>query len=287
MSLPAGVCTMASRLPHSMRLAGVDSATGNCSPSFATSVPSPCRQAIAELRSWARTLSIAETSFRSLPAKFGAEHEFRGTRPVAELLRHHGRAGDVDLAARGFIDGAVGLHQRRQKFLGLAGAREAAADADFLPRWRRHDVEPGSAREPDHRIGLGIVDPARAAIERHVEGRGIRDAAAADLARRLQHDHLAVRRHDAPRRGDARGTGADHDNIGLARQRTGERCGPLRQGRRRRKGRGAPTGKRGASLSCHGFRGLESAENMLRTLPYSHGDSNHHGESIMIDRRVR
>jgi hypothetical protein len=43
-------------------------------------------------------------------------------------------------------------------------------------------------------------------------------AAAADLAGRLHHDHLAVRGHDAPRRGNAGGAGADHDNVSLARQ---------------------------------------------------------------------
>ena len=65
--LPAGVSTVTSRLLQAMRLAGVDSASGTCSPSFAISVPSPWRQATAALRSPARALSIAETSFRSLP----------------------------------------------------------------------------------------------------------------------------------------------------------------------------------------------------------------------------
>ena len=220
-----------------------------------------------------------------LAGKIGAEHEFGGARPVAEFLRHHGSAGDVDLAARGFVDGAVGLDQRRQKILGLAGAGVAAADADFLPRRRRHDVEPRGARELDHRIGLGIVDPARAAIERHVEGRAVGNAAAAGLARRLHHDHLAVRRHRpaAPRRCPR------HRRRSRLCQPRAATALPLPVGPRpaSRQGPRPPRGKRGASLSCHGFRGLEACENMLRTLPYSHGHSNHHGELIMIDRRRR
>jgi len=40
---------------------------------------------------------------------------------------------------------------------------------DFLARRRRGNVEPGIARQPDHRLGIGIVHPPRAAIERHLE----------------------------------------------------------------------------------------------------------------------
>ena len=65
--LPAGVSTVTSRPLQAMRLAGVDSASGTCAPSFAISAPSPWRQAIAALRSCARALSIAEISFRSFP----------------------------------------------------------------------------------------------------------------------------------------------------------------------------------------------------------------------------
>src|SRR5665647_1917901 len=66
--LPAGVSTVTSRPLQLTRLAGVDSETGTCSPSFAINVPRPWRQVIgALLRSGARALSIAETSFRSLP----------------------------------------------------------------------------------------------------------------------------------------------------------------------------------------------------------------------------
>src|SRR6267154_1805487 len=67
--LPEGVSTVTSRRSQEIRLAGVDSDSGTCSPSFAISVPSPWRQAIAMLRSCARTLSTTERSLRSLPAK--------------------------------------------------------------------------------------------------------------------------------------------------------------------------------------------------------------------------
>ena len=39
--LPAGVSTVTSRLLQEMRLAGVDSDSGTCSPSLAISVPNP------------------------------------------------------------------------------------------------------------------------------------------------------------------------------------------------------------------------------------------------------
>src|SRR5271155_2281526 len=67
--LPEGVSTATSRLLQEIRLAGVDSEIGTCSPSLAIRAPRPCRQANTELRSCARTLSTTENSFRSLPAK--------------------------------------------------------------------------------------------------------------------------------------------------------------------------------------------------------------------------
>jgi hypothetical protein len=91
------------------------------------------------------------------------------------------------------------------------------------------------------------MHPPRAAIERHVECRGIGEAAAADLARSFHHDHPAVRGHDATRRGYAGRTCANHDNIGLAwqRRRTGARadCRCNRKARRRR--------EKGAARDCH------------------------------------
>ena len=182
----------------------------------------------------------------------GAEHEFRRPRPVAEILGQHGRAGHIGLAAGGFIDGAIGAHQRGKKLLGFPGPGVTAADADFLTQRRRRDVEPGAARELDHRIGFGIVQPSRATIERHPERRGIGEATPADLGRGLHHDHLAVRRLDAPRRRDAGRTGADHDNIGLARQWRGPCAGAKRPASAQMPP--MPTGNRAASLSCQGFR---------------------------------
>jgi len=124
---------MTSRLLQLMRLAGVDSESGTCSPSFVISVPRPWRQAIAALRSCARALSITEMSFRSLPVALAPSHEFRRPRPIAEVLRQHRGAGHVGSAARGVVDGAVGPHQGSQKLLGFTGSRVAAADADFWP----------------------------------------------------------------------------------------------------------------------------------------------------------
>ncbi|MGY4628428.1 hypothetical protein ACVWY3_006184 [Bradyrhizobium sp. USDA 4486] len=67
--LPLCVSTLTSRLLQTIRLAGVDNATGACSPSLVMSVPRPWRQAMGALRSCARALSIADSSFKSLPAK--------------------------------------------------------------------------------------------------------------------------------------------------------------------------------------------------------------------------
>ena len=219
--LPAGVSTLTSRLLQTIRLAGVDSATGSLLAELGDQGAQTLAagdRGIAVLR--ARLVDRRQI-LQVLAGEARAEHEFGGARPVAEILRQDRRAGRIELAARGLVDGAVGAHQRRQKLLGLAGARIAAADAHLLAGRRRRDIEPGTARQPDHRVGVGIVHPARATIERHVEGGAVGDAAAADLRRRLHHDDLAVGRHDAPRCGDSGRTGADHDNVSLARQRRG------------------------------------------------------------------
>ena len=250
--LPDGVSTVTSRLLQLTRLAGVDSASGTCSPSLAISVPMPCRQSergIAVLRAG---LVDRGDVFQILAGETGAEHEFRRPRPDAEVLRQHGRASDVGLAAGGFVDGAVGAHHGGEKFLGFSGPRIAAADADFLADRRGRDVKPRGARELDHRVGVGIVHPPRAAIERHAECRGIGEAAAADLARGLHHDDPAVRRHDAPRR-----------RICRQRRRRSRQCRHRAAAARPMRGRRGPappqgprppTGNPGASLSCHGFR---------------------------------
>ena len=67
----------------------------------------------------------------------------------------------------------------------------------------------------------------------------------------------------APRRRYAGSARADHDNVGLARQRRGP--GARAERRRRRKCRGRRQEIRGASLSCHGFRNFEKRENIWRT----------------------
>jgi hypothetical protein len=152
-----------------------------------------------------------------LPEKLAPSTKLRRVRPSRRGPSAARGTGDVE-PPRGVVDGAVGAHQRGEKFLGLAGAGVAAADADLLARGRGRDLEARGARQLDHRIGFGIVHPARAAIERHLEGRSVGLAAAADLACRLHHDHLAVRRHDPPRRSNAGRACADHDDVGLARQ---------------------------------------------------------------------
>jgi len=78
---------------------------------------------------------------------------------------------------RAVVDGAVGAHKCCEKFFGFPGPCVAAADAYFLAQRHRRDVEPRIAPELDHRVGVGIVHPPRAAIERHVERRGIGQAA--------------------------------------------------------------------------------------------------------------
>ena len=223
--LPAGVSTVTSRPLQAMRLAGVDSASGTCSPSFAINVPRPWRQAIGGIALLRADLVDRGKLLQILPRRIGAEQEFHRRGPVAEILRQDGSAGHIGPAARGIVDGAVGAHQGGQQFLDLAGAGVAAADTDFLPKRRRTDLQPRGAREFYYRVGVGIMDPARAAVERHVEGRGVGDATPADLAGGFQHNHLAVRSQDAPRRRDAGRPRADHDNVSLARQRRG-RCPP-------------------------------------------------------------
>ena len=81
---------------------------------------------------------------------------------------HDQAAARVAVAAGSFVDGAIGAHHGREKLLGFSGPRIAAADADFLSGRRGRYVKPRSARELDHRVGLGIVHPTRAAIEQSI-----------------------------------------------------------------------------------------------------------------------
>ena len=250
--LPAGVSTVTSRLLQPTRLAGVDSASGTCSPSLAISVPRPWRQAIAALRSCARALSIAERSFRSLPVKLAPS---TNSAAPAQSPRSFGstEAQATSALPREASSMARLARTRAARNSSVSPARALRRPMRiFWPAGAAATSSPAARAELDHRVGVGIVHPARAAIERHVEGRGIGEAAAADLARGLHHDHLAVRRHDAPRRGDA----------GSARRRS-RQCQPRAAAARPMRGRRAPaspqaprtpTGNPGASLSCHGFR---------------------------------
>src|SRR5439155_12511925 len=181
--------------------------------------------------------------------------------------------------ARGVIAGTAGADQLCKEFLGLTGSRVAAAYADFLTRWRGHNLEPGGTRKPDHRVAVGIVHPSRAAIKGDRESRNVGETAAADPSCRLHHDHLAVRSHDAPRRSDTRSTCADHDNVGLTRHRSPK--GARAYHRRRRKCRGGR--EKAAARHCHAMvsgdlKRIEQLANFAVT-------GNTHGESIMIDRR--
>ena len=94
--LPACVSTLTSRLLQTIRLAGVASATGACSPSLAIRVPRPWRQAIGALRSCARALSIADSSFRSLPAKLAPS---TNSAAPAQSPRSFGRTDAQDVSS--------------------------------------------------------------------------------------------------------------------------------------------------------------------------------------------
>ncbi len=240
--LPAGVSTVTSRLLQAMRLTGVDSETGRPSPSFAIERSETLAAGEHQIVVARANLVDHREILEIFARETGAQHEVDGAGPVAQVLRQCSRAGDV-ASARSVIESAIGLDQGRQKILGLAGAGVPAADADLLARRRGHDLEAGGTGQLDHGIGVGIVHPARAAVEGNLETRSVGDAAAADLVRRLDHDDLAVRRLDPPCRGNAGRTGADHDNVGLARQRSAE-CAPVKHrgrcNRRRRRKEAAP-----------------------------------------------
>ena len=88
---------------------------------------------------------------------------------------------------------------------------------------------------------LAKMQPGSAAIERDVERIEISQAAATELRRGIDHDHLAARGDDAARGGNAGSPGTDHHDIGFARQRRG--TGALTADRHkhgRRRGRQEP-----------------------------------------------
>ena len=251
--LPDGVSTLTPRLPHPIRLAGVDSATGTCSPSFAINVPSPWRQAIAVLRSCARDLSPTEISFRSLPEKLAPSTNSAVSAQMPEVLRQDRRAGDVE-AARGVVDRAV--------------ARTSAA--------RNSSISPGRALRRPMRIfcpcgAVLISSPADRAslINGLVSGLCIQRAPRSNGTSNVERSvwqrppiwfdastTITLRFAAMMRRAAAmpaapaptttisasRGKGAaparppDHTGVPPARR--------------------TPTGNGGGSLSCHGFRGL-------------------------------
>ena len=135
--LPAGVSTVTSRPFHSTRVARVDSATGTPLAEFGD-------QRAQSLAAGQRGAAILRAGFvergyilQILAGGVGAEQKFDRPGPFAQILRQRRGAGHIDFAARGVVDGAVGAHQRGEKILGFAGARVAAADADFLTQRRR------------------------------------------------------------------------------------------------------------------------------------------------------
>ena len=108
-----------------------------------------------------------------------------------------------------------------------------------------------------------------AAVERHAERLGVGDAAAADMIGRFDEYVTPPGGGDAPRRGNAGGTGADDDDVD--RGCRGRRRG--RGGRTRRKGRGrgekATSTDFCRSLARHGFRMLATVAQIARTTAFA------------------
>ena len=252
--LPDGVSTVTSRPFQAMWLAGVDSASGKL-------LAEPRHQRAQALAAADRIGAVLRMRLvdrgnilQILAGGIGAEHEFRRRGPVAEIFRQRGGAWHIGLAARGVVDGAVGADENCEKFLGFAGSRVATADAN-LPTQRRHgDVEPGIARELDHRVGVGIVQPARATIERRVEGRAVGKAAAAARATAsitITLRFAAMIRRAAAIRRRRRRSRQYRPRAAMACPRRDRQAPALPQSPR------TPTENRGASMSCHGFRNFE------------------------------
>ena len=234
------------------------------------------------LRSCARALSTDGDVFQILAREIGAEHEFRRARPVAEILRQHRRAGDVEPAAQ--ASSMARLARTR------AARNSSVSPARALRRPMRIFWPDGAGviSSPAARASLIIGLVSGLCIQRAPRSNGtskvddIGLAAAADLARRLHHDHLAVRRHDPPRRSNAGRARADHDNVGLARQRRAPHAPPPSSRRRRQ-----ACGRRQevAAGHCHvmvsgALKETRTASELCRI---SRGAATTHGESIMID----
>ncbi len=187
-----------------MRVTGTPNCTGRSIASFATSAPNPWRQNASVSRSSERAKSTAEISSRFFAAAERPEHEFHRRAPVAQILRQRLHAGDIGLAARGILDGAVRAHDGGEIVLHLAFARVAPADAQLLSGRRRIEIEPGAHRELRHRIDVRHVHPMRAAIERHAEDAVVGDAASADMVARLDQREAPPGRRELSRRSNAR-----------------------------------------------------------------------------------
>jgi hypothetical protein len=73
------------------------------------------------------------------------------------------------------------VYELCEKILHLTFACVAAADAHALSGWGGVDIEARLRSKPGHWIGIGEIEPMRAAIVREAERPGIGDAAAAEL----------------------------------------------------------------------------------------------------------
>jgi len=174
------------------------------------------------------TVTPSASAASSAPRKFlaaaeRAEHEFDCAAPVAEIVRHHLLARHVGLARR-VVDGAGGAHLGGEEIFQLAFARIAPADADFLARRRRIDLDAAARRQLGQRIEVGRVDPMGTAVIGYTKRLGVGDTAAADMIGRLDQHIAPPGGGDAPRRGDAGGAGADDNDVSRGRRR-------LRRGR--------------------------------------------------------
>ena len=180
----------------------------------------PCRHARAELRSWRG--NYRSPRCLSVPCRRNWRRAYNPPSPPSrQYSSAWPTASDVGAASGRFIDGARNVHHDVRNCSVSPAAHYGGRCSPLAVRCRKESRP--RPRQPDQRIDVGKIDPARAAIERHPEARNIGEAAAAGPTRRLHHDDAAVRRHDAARGGDTGSARADHDDIGIARH-----CGPRR-----------------------------------------------------------
>ena len=199
----------------------------------------------------ARAREIHHRQFAEvLAAAERPEEELDRRLPVAEILRHRLRAGDVGLAARGILDRAVRAHQHGERIprarpRAHCGGRSASSGRAAPDRCS----SPVRGASLATRIEVRRVQPVRAEIERHAEGRGVGDAAAADAVGRLEQHRRACRRLDAvarrrcrrrrrrrsPHRFRPRSAGVPHGGSDAAPAPSGEKrpAGDQRHGYRK------------------------------------------------------